>query len=147
MGAPTRALVALGLLALLAAACGVDPRLATARSLAAELETALGRLERNPTQPDGCADVGTVRGKLYAEVGRLDLPEAWSSLRDATDALLAVCGQVQLLRLPPPTPPDPRVDAARARWQSDVPRQLRVACAALRTADTRLGRPPSTCFT
>lgn len=125
--------------------CLSESRRAAAIALHQELEVVIGRLEANPASTDGCPDVGSVRGKLYAEYGPADLREGWVPLRFATDALLAACGQIELLQLPAQDPGAPAVQAARERWRSGVTRQVRAACGWLGDSAAILGRPTPAC--
>jgi hypothetical protein len=79
-----------------------------------------------------CDAVTAVDTRLQGEPGLVDIKPAWPRLREATDALLAVCGQAQLLALPFDS--TSATLAGRERWQAGVQRELETACTALQAA-------------
>lgn len=103
-------------------------RLKTARTLFTEQPLRLN---------EACGEVGAVQTRLYGEPGLHDQP-GWLDLRDAADALNAVCGQDTLLSQS--STYSPSIEAARARWQQGIQRELGVACDHLRAAASALGR-------
>jgi hypothetical protein len=85
-----------------------------------------------PRFDDGCKIIGDVQTRLYGEPGLFDVQPAWSDLRDAADALHAVCGDDRLLAQP--STGSFAMRNAQARWQAAVERESRIACNHLRAA-------------
>jgi hypothetical protein len=126
-------------LTLVLVGCLPDPRLAEARELLDQLASARGMLaEQPPRVQEGCGLIGTTATRLYGEPGLADVMQAWPELRDATNALGAVCGQDMLLA--EPSTGSPYAVAGRERWQQGIQREMAVACDHLRGAAAALGR-------
>ena len=92
-----------------------------------------------------CVDAGAVRGRLLTDPSLAGLGATTDALRRATEALLAVCGNAQLLRAP-----GDETDATRAahpRWQAAVQRELVESCRAIQDAAAGLGANPPACAT
>src|SRR5205814_439634 len=119
-------LVIVGGLALwCASACLPDPHLAQLNTLLDQLDSARAGFSAQDVQSP-CDAVGETQTRLYGEPGLTSIEPAWSSLRDAAQALQAVCGQATLLRQA--TSPSVASEAARQRWQAGIQRELGVAC-------------------
>ena len=89
------------LLAVLATACLPDPQRMQMGRLLDQLGDARSALVAQPPRVDAACDmVGEVESRLSGEPGLVDVKPAWSAMRDAADALLAVCGQSRLLEQP-----------------------------------------------
>jgi hypothetical protein len=129
----------LACLTALATACLPDPRLAQTRELLDQLASARSMLaEQPPRVQEGCGLVGVIATRLYGEPGLADVRQAWPELRDATNALGAVCGQETLLAQPQTG--SSALLAARERWQQGIQREMGVACDYLRAAAAALDR-------
>ena len=134
----------IALAALVLTACAPNPARAEAVAVLDTLDSVHLQLTgRKPVSGQPCSDVGGARGKLYAVVGRSDLPAAWQPLSDATDALEAACGQLAQLNLP--ANDDALLTLTRAEWRQGAQQQLSLACEDLRTAAARLDRPAPSC--
>jgi hypothetical protein len=129
-------------LVLLAGGCLVDPQRTQSVQLLDRLSVffraqfasaAPGALETS------CDTVGDVQTRLYGEPGLSDVQPAWGELRDAAEALHALCGQAVMLAQP--VTGSAAMDAARQRWQDGEQRELGVACEHLRAAAVALARP------
>jgi hypothetical protein len=131
-----RVLIALALV-VLCAACLADPRRTQMTRLFDQLVEAQVSLREGRTEP-ACGNVGDVATKLSGEPGLVELRDVWPSLRAATDALQAVCGQATLLAQP--FDATPAMLQARERWQAGRERELRVACDELKRASAELER-------
>jgi|SRR5919197_1405071 hypothetical protein len=132
------------MLLLLAAGCLPDSRRALAATLVGQLADARSQLADAPESPDGpCEETGGVRARLYGELGRSDAEDIWVPLRQATDALIAACGQLRLLGLP--AAEGRVVEQARVAWREGAQRELREACVHLRVAAARVGRSAAGC--
>jgi hypothetical protein len=130
---------ALWCVALLAVAVGClpDPHRAQSVELLDRLATARGMFaERPPRADEACQAVGDVQTRLLGEPGLVDIQPAWTQLRDAADALHAVCGQNMLLGQP--STESPAMVQARARWQQGIQREMSLACDHLRRAAAAL---------
>ena len=137
-------LSALSLLLLLAAACLPDPARGQAGRLLDELAQAHTALSAasgdvSPT----CDLVGGVDTRLTGEPGLVDLRPTWPALRNATDDLLAACGQLRLLATPGLD--TAAVREARQRWQQGAQHALTQACQELQSAAASLNRQPPAC--
>lgn len=108
-----------------------------------ELVRSVARIQADPAGLDGCADVGSVRGKLYTDVGHSDAPDVWLPLRGAVDALLAACGQRELLARADATAPI--TSGTRTDWQSGAAAALVDGCERLAQLGPRLGRDAPGC--
>jgi hypothetical protein len=139
---PVTTCAALALVMLLVAAtaaCLPDPQRVQTVELLDQLTAARGMLGLQPPQLDrACTMLGDVQTRLYGEPGLVDVQPAWTQLRDASDALQAVCGQSALLA--EPSTDSPTIQAAHARWQQGIEREMGVACDHLRDAATALGQ-------
>src|SRR5438046_1673722 len=78
-------------------ACLPDPHLAQLNTLLDQLDSARAGFSAHDVQSP-CDAVGETQTRLYGEPGLTSIQPAWSSLRDAAQALQAVCGQATLLR-------------------------------------------------
>lgn len=125
-------------LTLVLTSCVADPQRAQSVDLLDRLTTARGMLDQQTPLEEACTAVGDVQTRLYGEPGLVDVQPAWARLRDASNALQAVCGQTTLL-LQPATGTS-EVQAAQQRWQVGIQRELGVACDHLRAAATALDR-------
>lgn len=122
----------------LSAGCLVSPRRTQTLSLLDQLDDARSLFREQPPRfEEACTEVGDVQTRLYGEPGLHDQP-GWTRLRDAANALNSVCGQDTLLAQP--STGSPAMQAAQARWQQGIQRELSVACDHLRAAATELGR-------
>jgi hypothetical protein len=122
---------------LLLSACLPDPqRLQSSRLLDQLVAARSGLLVQQLDDP--CNSVGDVESRLSGEPGLVDVRPAWPALRNAADALLAVCGQSRLLAQP--YEPTTAVRTARERWQQGVTSELATACRELNAAADALGR-------
>jgi hypothetical protein len=92
-----------------------------------------------------CNPAGEVRGKLYADVGPSDIPGLYAPLADATDAVLAACGQLWLLQFA--YRENVIVNQAHIEWRAGFDQELRASCAFLQVVATRLSRPQADCAT
>ena len=90
-----------------------------------------------------CDLIGGVDTRLTGEPGLVDLRPTWPALRNATDDLLAACGQLRLLATP--ALDTAAVRDARQRWQQGAQRELTQACSELQAAAQSLGRPRLEC--
>jgi hypothetical protein len=79
-----------------------------------------------------------VQTRLFGEPGLVDVQPGWTQLRDAADALQAVCGQTALLAQP--STDSPAIVQARVRWQAGIQREMALACDHLRHAAAALDR-------
>jgi hypothetical protein len=87
-----------------------------------------------------CDDIADVKSRLLGEPGLVNLA-SWSSLRDAADALQAVCGQATLLAVSvSDAASSPAVLTARVRWQQGLARELDLACEDMRQGAAALAR-------
>ena len=128
----------ISLLLLLSVACLPNPRRAQTLELLGRLNTVRMMFTEQPLRlNEACAEVGAVQTRLSGEPGLHDQP-GWSDLRDAADALNAVCGQDTLLSQS--STDSPATMSARTRWQQGIQRELGVACDHLRLAASALGR-------
>lgn len=118
--------------------CVADPQRAQSAQLFQRLVDARTTLDAGATFEDACTDVGDVETRLFGEPGLGDLRPTYNALKDAAQALHAVCGQRELLGLASADTQATR--EARARWQQGVERELTVACGHLRVAASALGR-------
>jgi len=122
-----------------ASGCVADPHKVQSVELLDGLTRARGLVAEQPTRAgDACNLVGDVQTRLFGEPGLVDIQPAWTQLRDAADALQAVCGQNALLAQP--STDSPAVVQARVRWQSGIQREMALACDHLRQAAAALGR-------
>jgi len=127
------------LLVAASAACLPDPQHAQTVDLLDQLASARTMLGQEPPQLDpACTMLGDVQTRLYGEPGLVDVEPAWTQLRDASNALQAVCGQASLLTQP--STDSPSMQAARTRWQQGIEREMGVACDYLRQAASALSR-------
>jgi hypothetical protein len=132
-----KAITALALVLIpLATACLQNPQKVQSVDLLNQLASARQQFSQQPQE--ACDVVGNVQTKLYGEPGLTSVQPAWASLRDAAEALQAVCGQSTLLA-------QPFTDSvatlqARQRWQQGIQRDIGTACDHLRNAATALGR-------
>ena len=118
-------------------ACVPDPQRAQTVDLLDQLIAARAMLGEQPPRLDqACTILGDVQTRLYGEPGLVDVQPAWTQLRDASNALQAVCGQNALLAQP--STGSAVLQAARARWQQGIEREMGVACDHLRSAATAL---------
>ena len=101
-----------------------------------QLTDARDKFALQPQQ--SCDVVGNVQTKLYGEPGLSNVQPAWTNLRDAADALQAVCGQSRLLAQP--FNDSLATQQARQRWQQGIQREVSIACDHLRDAAAALGR-------
>ena len=125
-------------LLVLTTACLPNPRRTQTFELLDRLNVARTMFSKGPALlADACNEVGGVQTRLYGEPGLHDQP-GWPALREAADALNAVCGQATLLAQP--SIDSPTMQAARGRWQLGIQRELGVACDHLRAAAAELGR-------
>jgi hypothetical protein len=119
-----------------------DPHTAQLSDLLDRLVAARAGFIAQDTQA-ACDAVGATQTRLFGEPGLTSIQPTWSSLRDAAEALQAVCGQATMLRQA--TSPSPASEAARQRWQAGIQRELGVACQYLKGAAQALGRGASPC--
>jgi hypothetical protein len=127
-------------LLMLSAACLPDPQRNQTVQLLDQLTTARGVFADQPERlEDACNAVGDVQTRLYGEPGLVDVRPAWPELRDAADALHAVCSQHRLLAQP--STGSAALEQAHQRWQQGIQREMSVACDHLRAAATALERP------
>ena len=142
-GRLTAAVLTTGL-ALLLAACLPDPARGQAGRLLDQLVQAYAALSA-PTGDVGptCDLIGGVDTRLTGEPSLVDLRPTWPALRNATDDLLAACGQLRLLATP--APDTAAVRDARQRWQQGAEHELSQACVELRSAAGSLGAAPPAC--
>jgi hypothetical protein len=101
-----------------------------------QLASAQAMMSTSPPRLDGCNLVGEAQNRLFGEPGLFEIQPAWSDLRDAADALQAVCGQAILLAQT--VTGSLAVEQARSRWQNGVVRESEVACDHLRAAAVAL---------
>ena len=121
------------------AACLPDPQRAQTVELLDQLTAARSMLGLQPPQVDpACTMLGDVQTRLYGEPGLVDIQPAWAQLRDASDALQAVCGHDAMLD--EPSTDSPTIQAGRFRWQQGIEREMVVACDDLRNAAAALER-------
>jgi hypothetical protein len=126
-------------LAVVSSACLADPQRDQISDLLGQLSSARSMFAEQPPRIDeGCDVVGDVQTRLQGEPGLTNVQPAWPELRDATDALNAVCGQARLLAQL--TLDTAAGQAARQRWQQGIQREMGVACDHLRAAAAALGR-------
>jgi hypothetical protein len=103
------------------------------------LAQARGIFAEQPTRAnDACNMVGDVQTRLFGEPGLIDVQPGWTELRDAADALQAVCGQTALLAQP--STDSPAMVQARIRWRVGIEREMALACDHLRQAAAALER-------
>jgi hypothetical protein len=127
------------LLLVLVLGCLPDPRRTQISRLFDTLVEARLALREQPARLEpACGDVSEVGSRLSGEPGLSELRDVWPSLRTASDALVAVCGQATLLEQP--FDPTPATLRARARWQNGLEQELQTACDALKRSATALGR-------
>src|SRR4051812_47709119 len=120
-------------------ACLPDPR---RMQLARHFDSLVSaRVALSQTRPDldVCDAVTEVDSRLQGEPGLTEVTPAWPRLREATDALLAVCGQAVLLAQP--FDANSATLAARERWQRGLTQELASACTALEGAARVLEKP------
>lgn len=123
----------------LAAGCLPDPHRLQSVALLDQLDVARSMLSEQPPRLDqACNMVGDVQTRLYGEPGLVDVRPAWPRLRDAAEALQAVCGQGSLLAQP--STDSPAIRVARQRWQQGIQREMGLACDHLRAAAAALER-------
>jgi hypothetical protein len=132
------------LFVVLLAGCLPDPARGQAARLLDELIQAHGALSAasgdvSPT----CDLIGGVDTRLTGEPGLVDLRPTWPALRNATDDLLAACGQLRLLATPGLD--TAAVRAARQRWQQGAQHELAQACQELQSAAASLNHPRPAC--
>jgi hypothetical protein len=126
---------------LLASGCLADPQRLQLAHLLGELQQDRAALGQSPPQiTSTCDQVADVKSRLAGEPGLGTIQPAWSELRASTDALQAVCGQAILLAAP--AGDSAATQAARARWQAGLARELDVACQHLRQAAGALDQAP-----
>jgi hypothetical protein len=94
--------------------------------------------ELPPRLDEACNLVGVVQTRLYGEPGLAEIQPAWQQLRDASDALSAVCGQNQMLAQP--SSGSPSIGAARQRWRQGIEREMGIGCDHLRSAAVALNQ-------
>jgi hypothetical protein len=119
-----------------AAACLQNPQRVQSIDLLEQLVDARSKFAQQPQQ--ACDLVGNVQTRLYGEPGLTNVQPAWANLRDAAEALQAVCGQSTLLAQPFNDSFATR--QARERWQQGIQREVGIACDHLRNAAAALGR-------
>ena len=120
-------------------ACLPDPHKTQMADLLEDLVAARSMFDENPPRiDDACNVVGVVQTRLYGEPGLVDVQPAWPHLRDASNALSAVCGHHELLAQP--STGSVWMEAARQRWQQGIDREMSVACDHLRAAAAALSR-------
>jgi hypothetical protein len=125
---------------LLVAGCLPDPQRVQTIALFDQLVSARATLSGQPPQAEpACTAVGDVQTRLIGEPGLVDIRPAWSALRDAAEALQAVCGQTTMLGQPSTN--SPASTLAQDRWQQGIQREIGVACDHLRQAALGLDRP------
>jgi hypothetical protein len=128
----------LGLLAI-GAGCLADPHRVQSVELLDRLTQARRLItEERSTADDACNMVGDVQTRLFGEPGLSDVQPAWTQLREAADALQAVCGQSALLAQP--STGSPAMVQARGRWEAGIQREMALACDHLREAAAALDR-------
>jgi hypothetical protein len=131
--------VLVGLLVLMTTGCVADPHQLQMRDLLDRLTAAHALFAEQPPRVDAaCNVVGDVQTRLYGEPGLTEVQPAWPRLRDAADALGAVCGQNVLLAQP--SSGAVSIEAARQRWRKGIEREMGVACEHLRAAAAALNR-------
>jgi hypothetical protein len=118
------------------AGCLQSPQRVQSTDLLEQLIEARDKFAQQPQL--GCDLVGNVQTKLYGEPGLTNVQPAWTNLRDAADALQAVCGQSTLLAQPFNDSLATR--QARQRWRDGIQHEVGVACDHLRNAAAALGR-------
>ena len=141
-----RPLTALALLVavLSASGCLADPQRVQMTRLFDQLVDARSALSEQPPRTDpACDAVGEVSSRLYGEPGLEDVRPAWATLRSATHALQAVCGQQRLLSQP--FEPTAAMLGGRARWQQGISVELGLACQHLADAASALAKVAPTC--
>ena len=125
--------------ALLSPACLTNPHTTQMVDLLNNLIAARSMFaQQAPRIDDACNVVGVVQTRLYGEPGLVDVQPAWQHLRDASDALSAVCGQSQMLAQT--STGSPSIEAARQRWQQGIEREMGVGCDHLRAAAAALNQ-------
>jgi hypothetical protein len=117
--------------------CLPDARRLQMARLFDQLADAGAELRQGRSDP-ACQTVGDVNTRLIGEPGLTELRDTWPHMRDATQALLAVCGQLRLLQQP--FDDTAAMLAARDRWQAGVERELGVACERLKLAGRSVDR-------
>jgi hypothetical protein len=123
----------------LAAGCLPDPQRVQSVALFDQLVSARATLSGQPPEAEpACTAVGDVQTRLTGEPGLVDVRPAWRALRDAAQALQAVCGQTTMLGQPSTN--SPASTQARDRWQQGIQREIGVACDHLRDAASALDR-------
>ena len=126
-------------LSALGTGCLADPHRVQSVELLERLSDARGMFVDQPSRADeACTMVGDAQSRLFGEPGLIDVQPAWTELRDATDALQAVCGQSALLAQP--STGSPAMVQARGRWQAGMQREMAVACDHLLQAAAALNR-------
>jgi len=120
----------------LAVGCLADPQRVQSVDLLMQLTDARDKFALQPQQ--SCDVVGNVQTKLYGEPGLSNVQPAWTNLRDAADALQAVCGQSRLLAQP--FNDSLATQQARQRWKQGIQREVSIACDHLCDAAAALGR-------
>jgi hypothetical protein len=116
-----------------------DPQHTQLNALLGRLTQARLGLSDSPPDLAQCDSVTDIDSRLQGEPGLTDVKPAWPALRDATDALLAACGQALLLAQPYET--SAATTLARQRWQAGVSRQLSIACQDMQRAAQALSQP------
>ncbi len=140
----SKLLPSLLLFLLLATACLPTPQDALAVNLLTQLSDAQRQLVLRPADTaDACSAAGDARTRLYGQPGVEQNRRPWSTLRRATDALVAACGQLELLAHP--VQRGAVVEVARRGWWEGTDADLALACGALREVADELRRPPPTC--
>jgi hypothetical protein len=128
-------------LTLLSTACLPDAQRTQSTQLLERLTQARSAFTAQQDADDACTSVGDVQTRLFGEPGLVEVRPAWAALRDAAWALQSACGQTTALAQT--TSPAASSEAARARWQQGIQRELSVACDHLRDAADALTKPRS----
>jgi hypothetical protein len=128
--------------ALGSSACLADPQRTQSTLLFGRLVDARQRFLTSSTEEsvdEACVIVGDVQTRLVGEPGLTNHPTTYTPLRQAGEALQAVCGQSTVLVLA--TADTDASNQARQRWQAGIQRELGLACDYLRAAATVLDQP------
>ncbi len=121
------------------AGCLPDPQRLQSVALLDQLVSARAMFGEQPPRADAACDVvGSVQTRLSGEPGLVDVRPGWPALRDAAQALRAVCGQNTMLSQP--ATDSVAFAQAHQRWQQGIQREIGLACDHLREAAAALDR-------
>jgi hypothetical protein len=132
-------LLVLLVLLVLTTGCLPDPQRMQSAELLDRLASARVDLSHQPLpNMAACTTIGDAQNRLFGEPGLVEVRPAWPDLRDAANALQAVCGQATLLSVA--TQDSTTALQARQRWKTGIQREIGVACDHLRDAARELSR-------